>query len=187
MSELLLVRHSRPVIDPGVPVEDWRLGDEGRALCRPLAEVLRPYAPSEVFTSTDPKALETAEIVGRYLQVPVWPTAGLHEHRSPFLNEGLQEAIERFFSRPDERVLGDESANEALRRFSAAVEGVVTSKAGETVAIVAHGRVISLFVAAKTGGTALEIWRACGHPSVIVLSLPEYRLLDVVGQVSTPS
>jgi len=34
---LYLIRHAMPVLEPDVPAERWRLGEEGRAAARALA------------------------------------------------------------------------------------------------------------------------------------------------------
>lgn len=117
--------------------------------------------------------------------------AGLHEHDRRdvgFLGaKAFEAAVQRFFDHPDEIVLGKETANAAHARFSRAVAGVVEAHPGRTIAIVAHGTVIALFVSRMTGAvglSAFEFWKRLGLPSFVVLSLPELRLDEVVWSVS---
>jgi broad specificity phosphatase PhoE len=57
-------------------------------------------------------------------------------------------------------VLGRESAEAALTRFSAAIERVIAPiPHGHSLVVIAHGTVIALFVARQTGRDAFELWK----------------------------
>ena len=47
----------------------------------------------------------------------------------------------------------------------------------------AHGTEISLYVAAKTGNSAADLWRRLGLPSFVVLDRPGLDLVRVVERV----
>lgn len=185
---LILVKHALPAIDPIVPAAAWSLSDEGRDQCRGLARSLAPYATgAALVASEEPKARETAHLVGDILDLPVETRPDLHEHdRSgvPFLGDrAWQAAIDRFFSEPDALVFGRETANGATSRFVRAVDGIVAERPDRTVIVVAHGTVISLYVAAKTRQSAAALWRRLGLPSFVVLARPRLDLIAVVEQV----
>jgi len=80
MTKLVLIKHSLPEIQPDLPARRWRLSEEGRRRCRPLADRLVAHVPERIFTSREPKAMETAALVGSRLGLPVEPRDGLHEH-----------------------------------------------------------------------------------------------------------
>jgi 2,3-bisphosphoglycerate-dependent phosphoglycerate mutase len=187
MSKLILIKHAAPVVSPGVPPEKWVLSDEGKRRCAPLAEAIRPYAPAAVVSSLEPKAAETGELVAAQLAVAFEAAAGLHEHdRSNVPHMQSREFIslvELFFRKPSERVLGNESADEALARFEQAVADVPSRYAGQTVAIVSHGTVLSLLLAKHGGGRAFELWRRMGLPSYAVIDLPAWRVERIVEKV----
>ena len=147
MPKLILIKHASPLVVPGKPPEQWRLSDQGRESCGPLAEKLRGHQPAVVVSSVEPKAIETAEFVAASLGVSHHTAPGLHEHdRSnvPHMRSGeFISMMELFFRRPDELVLGKETASEALARFSKAVDAVVSQHADQTIAIVSHGTVIA--------------------------------------------
>jgi broad specificity phosphatase PhoE len=180
MRKLILVKHAAPQVVPGVPPEKWALSDQGKHRCGPLAEALRAYQPEIVVSSLEPKADETGELVAGHLTLPFEAVEGLHEHdRSNVPHLPSREFIslmELFFRRPAERALGRESADEALRRFEAAVERVLADHEDRNVAIVSHGTVIALFVAKHGGGKAFDLWRQMGLPSFRVLGLPGYSV-----------
>src|SRR5690242_11629427 len=91
---LLLIRHSAPEVAPGVPARAWRLSAEGRRRCGPLAERMAAYAPRAIVSSAEPKAEETARLVGALLGVPVETMAGLHEHERDDVGYLGREAFE---------------------------------------------------------------------------------------------
>src|SRR4051812_34704743 len=169
MRKLILVKHAAPQVVPGVPPEKWTLSEQGKQRCAALADALRAYQPAAVVSSLEPKAAETGELVAGQLTLPFEAVEGLHEHdRSNVPHLPSREFIslmELFFRRPAERVLGRETADEALRRFESAVERVQSDHPDQTVAIVSHGTVIALFVAKHGGGRAYDLWRQMSLPS----------------------
>jgi broad specificity phosphatase PhoE len=179
---LLLVRHAAPEVVPGVPAREWRLSDDGRRAAEALAARVTPYLPSLVATSAEPKARETAELLAARLGVPTESAAGLHEHVRDNVGylgrERFEAAVAACFARPDELVLGRETAAQALARFSRAVEAVLAAHPAGNLAIVTHGTVMALFVAARTGRDPLPFWRGLALPDLVVLSLSDFALLD---------
>lgn len=120
---------------------------------------------------------------------PRWETVeGLHEHERDNVGllgeEAWQAAIARLFALPDELVLGRETAVQARERFTRAVAGVLERALAGNVVIVAHGTVITLYVAQCAGVEPLPLWRRLGLPSFVVLSLPERRVLETVEQLA---
>jgi broad specificity phosphatase PhoE len=185
---LILVKHSLPEIEPAVLSHRWRLSTEGRRRCGPLADQLAAYRPAAVVVSREPKATETAALVAERLGLPYETAEGLEENdRTGFayLSEAQYEAaFAAFFAHPMERVVGRETACAAEERFTRAVEAVLRSPAGGNVVVVAHGTVITLFVARHTGIEPFPFWRRLGLPSFVVLSRPEYRVLAVTESVA---
>src|SRR3989344_5017765 len=70
-ASLILVRHGRPVINPDIPPPQWGLCPEGRDAVAALAEKLVAFAPKAAISSPEPKALQTAEIIGQRLSLAV--------------------------------------------------------------------------------------------------------------------
>ena len=188
MGKLILVKHAAPEVVPGVSSEQWRLSERGRASCAALAEALRAHGPKVIVSSEEPKASETAELVAKQLGIE-WTTAkNLHEHDRrgvPHMRSGeFISHVELMLRRRDERVLGHESADEALNRFRAALRDVLAKHPDQTVAVVAHGTVIALYVAEHTEDhTAFELWRKLGLPSFVVMSRPELKVEQIVERI----
>jgi broad specificity phosphatase PhoE len=188
MSPLILIKHSLPEIDPHRPAAEWPLSPGGRARCLALATQVRLYAPTRVFASREPKALETAHIVAEHLDLPCEPADGLHEHDRRNLRwaerDQFEAAVKQFFNQPNELVMGSETADEAHARFAQAVNALIEARPGQTLAIVAHGTVITLFVSRLVGLEPFPLWQRLGLPSFVVLD--ESKMLTVVESVASP-
>lgn len=187
MPRLILIKHASPEVVPTVPSEQWRLSERGRASCGPLAEALRAHAPRVVVSSEEPKAVETAELVAKHLSIPHETAADLYEHDRrdvPHMRSGeFISMIELFFRRPDELVLGAETANEARARFAAAIDEVMTRHPQGDVAVVSHGTVIALFLEQHGSGPGFRAWREMGLPSFAVFDLPGLVLRETVAKI----
>ena len=188
MRRLVLVRHSKPEIEPNKPASSWGLDEVGRRCCELLADRMRGFNPSVVWSSREPKAVETADIVARAFGVPVRTADGLEEHHRrdvpyfPTMDE-FESAVEQFFLSPDRLVLGSEMAGQALTRFTAAIDGVIDAGQADSV-VVTHGTVMTLYVASVAGVRPMDFWRRLGLPSFVALSLPDMHIQSVVEDVT---
>jgi broad specificity phosphatase PhoE len=184
MRKLIMVKHASPLVVPGIAPERWQLSERGRESCTTLGDRLRPHAPVVIVSSIEPKAVETAELVAGRLGIPHESAAGLHEHdRSnvPHLRSSeFISSMELFFRRPDELVLGRETATQAESRFAAAIDDVLKERPEGNVAVVTHGTVIALFLARHCDKPAFRLWRELGLPSFAVLEVPDYRLIELL-------
>ena len=182
MNRLVLIKHSQPAIDPARPAREWQLSEEGVSRCDWLADELARLDVSVLCSSPEPKARETAERVARRLGLETTTVAGLHENDRrgfPFIEDvsELEDRFREFFANPDRRVIGEESADEALARFSEALESFLARHDHENVAVVAHGTVISLYAAARCGVAPFETWDALNPlPAYLVVRFPECEI-----------
>lgn len=105
MSPVILVKHAAPVLAPDVPSARWVLSAAGQESCRWLAAELRAQGVRRLYTSLEPKALETAARVAIEVGLDVRPRADLHENDRTGLGFGptaeLERTIGRFFDEPD--------------------------------------------------------------------------------------
>jgi broad specificity phosphatase PhoE len=183
MPYLLLIRHSVSRQVPGTSAHTWELTEEGRARCLRLAEWLRPYQPAVVVNSAEPKAVQTGDILARTLGLPLETEAGLGEHRratAPYFDtlEAFEDAVRRLLANPDDMVFGEETGTQARERFEAALNTALARYTGQTVALVTHGTVMTLFLARAAGVEPFAFWKALGMPAYVALSLPEYEIIE---------
>lgn len=163
---LLLVRHSVPEIDPARPATEWRLSEEGRARCERLGAQVGAYGPERLLSSPEPKALETAEQIAPALGLAVEIACDLREHERrtlPFLPRAeFLRRMGEFFARPDEVVVGEESADAARARFAAVVEAI-----SRPAVVVTHGTVIALYAAGSDPDGGFGFWKTLALPDVV--------------------
>lgn len=184
LRRLILIKHSEPSIDPGAPPNSWRLSEDGRRRSATLAARLRSYRPDVVLTSEEPKATETARIVAGRLGLEIVTHPRLREHDRTGAPFGTQEDFERsagvFFENLGELVWGNETAEQAGRRFSRAMDEILGRYPDENVAVVTHGTVITLFVARYAEVEPFGFWKRLGLPSFCVLTSRPLRLEHAV-------
>lgn len=183
MRKLILVKHAAPHIIPTLPAHAWHLSADGQQRCRLLARLLAPYCPATIVSSREPKAAETAAHIATHLHTSWRLGEGLHEHDRAnvayLTREHLDNAVAAFFSHPDELCLGQETAHQARMRFDTAIGKILSDTPVGNVIVIAHGTVITLFVAHHTGLPAFPLWQRLGLPSFVVLTLPEFGLEEI--------
>ena len=184
LKHLILVRHSLPTVAPSADAADWRLSDEGRARAAELAEKQAIYTPSQIASSDEPTARETAEIIAARLGgAPAVSEPDLREHDrrgAPYFDDerAFQATMARFFAAPEELIYGRETAAQARARFTAAVSRIIAQAAADRdIMVVTHGTVMALYLASVTGDDAHTLWREQALPCYAALALPELRLV----------
>jgi broad specificity phosphatase PhoE len=178
--KLVLVKHAPPEITPSVASPRWVLSDEGRGRCDWLASQLADLGVTQLYASLEPKALETAALVGVRLGLEVRPRRDLHENDRTGLGFGpleeLRARIRRFFDEPATLVMGRETAEAAGRRFEAAVRALLAEAADRTTAVVAHGTVLTTLVARYNPIEPFAFWDSLTVPSCVSLDAATFRL-----------
>lgn len=185
--KLILVKHSLPEKQPDIPAAHWKLAPAGRELCSPLAAHLQRHLPTSVFASLEPKATETGQLLAASLQLPFANHPDLHEHvRGNYYptQEEFETAVARFFANPAQQVMGQETALAAQTRFATAINSILEKSSATNPLIVAHGTVITLFVAVHNSIDSFQFWRSLGLPSFVVLDLPDFTLREVTNQIN---
>ena len=155
-----------------------------------MAARLRGYRANLIWCSREPKAVETAEIVGSALGVPIRVEAGLEEHHRrnvPFFptTQEFEQAVEAFFSQPSRLVLGTETASQACDRFTAAIEAVLEMDSRDAI-VITHGTVMSLYLARVADAEPMSFWRELQTPCFVEVEIPQMRVGPIVacGQAS---
>ena len=160
----------------------------GKERCRALAKSLAPFSPDLIFSSFEPKAIETAQILSKEISLPFEAMKGLHEHDRTgvgFTEKTVFEVqIEGFFNHPNQLVFGQETAREALERFSGALTKLEVEHPFENLIVVTHGTVITLFVQEFNSIDAFAFWKNLHLPSFVVLSRQQHKILLVTESVT---
>jgi broad specificity phosphatase PhoE len=167
MPQVVLVRHAMPVMEPEVPAELWRLGDDGRAAARELAGAL-PRAPF-VITSDEPKARQTAEELVAVCPGRLTVDARVAETRRPHVwSADFADLARRFLA--GHRHAGWESQDAVVSRFDAAVREALDASGGPLV-VVTHGQAMTLWLhSVGAVDDAPRFWSELAFPDAWMLS-----------------
>lgn len=175
---LLFLRHAESVSNShpakvGVPeAEGDRLTERGWRQARGAARVLRNSGATRVLSSPMRRALQTAELIARELDLPVETHPGIHELReaSDFLDlEPDEQKLRRWSVRMTESAEdpgaapdGAESFDDVLARVRAFKRDLEAGDPERAVLAVSHGIFQRFFLIDSLLGerfTAADVWR----------------------------
>ena len=158
MTRLLLIRHGRSVWNAQGRIQgraDPPLDELGREQARRLAERLRQEAVVALYTSPLRRAQETADIIGRALDVPVVPDERLQEYDVGDI-AGLtwDQVVERYpdvahrWAEAQEEIgiPGEEGHGPFRARVVAAFGDILSRHADGPVGVVAHGGTLGTYL-----------------------------------------
>ena len=170
---LYVVRHTS--VDPveGVPPHQWQPSADGLEAARRLARSPVWSEVELIASSTEPKAVATAELIAATARVPLRPDPGLREvAREPaFLDAAAHsDRVRRYLE--GEPIEGWEPREHARRRFERCLDGLVAETDGP-LAIVSHATVLALYLDLTHGE-----WAAIPLPAVAVADPRTGRLLQ---------
>jgi broad specificity phosphatase PhoE len=149
--------HPQVQIDPDLPVPQWGLSPVGRARIEAVASGSWLANTTQIISSSERKAIETAEIIAAELGITIEIREAMHENdrsATGFLKPTEFEAVaDQFFAQPDISIRGWERAIDAQARIVREAEAVLSRNRAGDVLFVGHGAV----------GTLLFCYIA-GHP-----------------------
>lgn len=185
MRKLILIKHSIPTISSEIPSNEWTLSEEGINKAKLFAPNLDKYNFGKIFTSEEPKAIQTARIFGEKLNKELEIIKGIHEHkrnsnRVIYPKEQWERLMRSFFESPNELIFGDETATEARIRFRTSILKLVNDNpTDEDILVVTHGTVMSLFISEYNEVDIFKVWNSFGLPSYAELNADSFILNDI--------
>lgn len=164
---LHLVRHGRPAPRPGVPAHEWELDPAGFDDVWALRESGRLPERAVWFTSPEPKAIATAQLLHEG-QIGVVLDLREHLRDSTDWLEDFPGTVEQAFAKPDQPAyVGWESLAACRERVVRAVQGILAAHAEEEVVLVGHGTAWTLL-----SGEAPDLarWRSLAMPDLLIVT-----------------
>ncbi len=154
MLRLVLVRHG-DIVHPGVAAFDEAvLSEAGKTQMRELAAHWPCDRPSHVFSSTLPRALQSAMILCESFGTHLRAIADLREWSPSFANITEEEYLKReeeCWRDQDREFDTGESINEAIERIGRGMRRVVEEMEDGDAAVVGHGMIFTMFLASIRG------------------------------------
>jgi broad specificity phosphatase PhoE len=141
------ITHPEVVIDPAIPVPQWPLSAEGKRRMGLMPRQSWVAGIRAIFSSSERKAMDGAEILARHLALPITVIEELGENdrsSTGYLPQKEFEALaDEFFARPRETVRGWERATDAQRRIVSAIDELLAqSPTDGDIAIIATGELV---------------------------------------------
>ena len=158
--------HPQVKIEPAIPVPSWGLSEVGRTRTETLATAGWLSGTTQVISSGERKAIETAEIIGGILNVAIEVREAMHENdrsATGFLpSDEFETVATEFFAQPLMSIRGWERAIDAQLRIVREVELVLARDRAGDVLFVGHGAIGTLLFCHYSG---FAIDRAYDQPA----------------------
>jgi broad specificity phosphatase PhoE len=158
--------HPQVRIELAVPVPSWGLSDVGRTRAEALANAGWLSGTTQIISSGERKAIETAAIIAGELKVTVEVRDAMHENdrsTTGFLPADEFETVaDQFFAHPLVSIRGWERAIDAQLRIVREVERVLARNRSGDLLFVGHGAVGTLLFCHYSG---FAIDRAYDQPA----------------------
>jgi len=152
--------HPQVKIDAAIPVPLWGLSAVGLARADALGNARWLSDTTQIVSSGERKAIETAEIIAGKLDIAVEVRELMHENdrsATGFLPPDEFEAVaDQFFAQPSVSIRGWERAIDAQSRIVREVEQVLARDRAGDVLFVGHGAVGTLLFCHYAGGVAID-------------------------------
>ncbi|HEY9556750.1 MAG TPA: histidine phosphatase family protein [Acidimicrobiales bacterium] len=167
---ILYVRHAMAAADDSRHPTEWVLDDEGRGAASDLADRLEVADGIGVLvSSTEPKALGTAEVIATRWGAEVTSDERLREATRPWVGPGYRAVAHRYLR--GETIDGWEQQAVVAARADEAVHDAVKAADGRTVVVVTHGLVLATLLCRILGDDfdAESFWSCLAFPDAWAL------------------
>jgi broad specificity phosphatase PhoE len=148
MSKLFYISHPQVNIDPAIAVPDWSLSELGKARAQAAARSKNLANVRSIYSSTERKAIETAEVLARCLNLMVNVREGLHENDRSATGfvppQEFEELANAFFANPHESIRGWERAIDAQKRIVGGIGKIIAEASDGDIIVTGHGGVGTL-------------------------------------------
>lgn len=174
--KLILIRHSKTVLNKEVPNQQWILSPEGILLAQKLSENQDIKKCAVIYSSFQTKAIDTALQIAKPNFIPIKCCEELTETTS--LTNGWfdnYEAEMGKWHKDNYRINNGETKTESLNRIKKCINKILLKEKGaDYIGIVSHGNVLSIFSEIFSDKKSIDI-----HGTI---QMPGYAILDFEGK-----
>jgi 2,3-bisphosphoglycerate-dependent phosphoglycerate mutase len=178
LGKLYIVRHAMVNVDAQVPASQWRLSADGIKATRELALRETWGDVNTVYHSPEPKAVETAKVIAEVIGASLQVEPDLRELA---MNTGFL-TTEEFDLRVGAYLDGAfddafEDYSEAQERIVTCVNRLVRDAQGQSIALVSHGRILTVFFSAILNRRlGYDEWKSIGLPDLSVVDTETWKV-----------
>ena len=169
MTSVFFITHPEVVVDPLIPVPQWKLSPRGIARVHRMLEQDWVAEIKYIVASEERKATDTAELLAGHLALSYATRAELGENDRAATGylpcEEFEATADRFFEHCDRSVRGWEPARAAQARIVGAIDGILEAAPTVNMAVIAHGGVGALLMCRLKG---VPISRAEDQPGQVL-------------------
>lgn len=186
---LVFIRHSKSLVNPSIPITTWGLSEEGVALAKKLNELTQVKTLDVIYASLQTKALETAVLATKNTGIQIKVDNRLTESTS-FTNkfvslEELEQNTKKYYFGKQVSINNGETAEEALNRFTAAVNDIIGSEAAKNnIGIVSHGNILATFSEQYVNKDAFQLVENIKQPDIAVFNWDNKHFTTFFGDVT---
>ncbi len=168
MTKIFLIRHAET--EPtGDDATLWPLSERGESQVRELTA--QPFwdEVKAIICSDEQKAVATVQSIAFEHGIPLYTRSCLRElARTPGIIGDYAARVQEVFAKPALSVGGWERAADAQARIVACIHGLIQEFDAAPFAIVSHGMLLALLLAAMQSelGNTFEIWKSLPFASV---------------------
>jgi len=187
MAQLYLIRHARSKMT-GDLARRWPLSKQGRREANALARQDFWRGVKLIFSSPEPKAIQTAEPAARRWGIPLETVDCLRELRRPQLVSDYEKVIARLFDDPGTSIAGLEPAAQATERINRCLQSLVAAHSERTLAVISHGLVLTLFLGRlRSRWPTVAEWQAVPFAGLAVVDINTWQLIKDWSRISEVS
>lgn len=160
-----------PGVVPGVSSKLWRLSESAKEDCVLLAHALPEVLAPSIYTSDQPKVVETANVIAlrRGLAVVTDRRFAEVDQGGRWIDEDYREVAAGYLGGVDHS--GWEPRQQVVKRFARGVEDALAAGPDSDLVVVNHGLAMSLWLASVTKLDLIPFWRALTFPDAWRLDL----------------
>jgi broad specificity phosphatase PhoE len=178
--KLHLIRHAHTQQDRATESTRWHLSAEGEKQAAVLARQPFWEEVERILLSSEPKTRLTIEPVLARRSLPVAVDSRFDELRRPGWTEDYTAAVQQALAHPELPAGVWEPARQAQKRFLEGIADLCNAHRGETIALVSHGLILSLYRAFLLGQRKVnpDDWRRLDFAAVALVDLATPALLQ---------
>lgn len=184
-TRIIFVRHAPSKPDKTQHSTQWQLSEDSQRLCHKLAEQIKHHNITKIYTSTESKAQLTGKFIAEKLAIESIEIANdlqETERHSKFFYDNpdtFRLAVKEAMLSPDELLFGDETFTGAKNRIASQTALLAKKHPDETIAIVSHGRILSMYLGYIMKQSPDLIWQKLKMPAYAILSWEKQAFTEI--------